>query len=125
MKQQGFTTIPNVLHSYGLSDAEFRIWCLLASHRNNKTGLIFPSVTRITTLSGKKERAVRNILKKLSEKGLIEITRCEGTSNRYELPDLERLARESSNAAEYEGTLYTKYHSGNDPRSHKDVEFLH
>jgi predicted transcriptional regulator len=86
-----YAMIPAELRESDISNSEFRLYYLLATFRNEKTGLICPDEETLASLLRKDERTVRRGLKSLCDKGLIEKTQRYNKSNVYILPHLERL----------------------------------
>jgi hypothetical protein len=86
-----YTMIPAELYGSNISDLEFRLYYLLAAHRNEKSRLICPSEKTLALLINKDERTIRRALKSLADKGWITVKKRYNKSNVYVLPHLEML----------------------------------
>ena len=73
---KGFSQIPHVLIDSGilakLTPSEFKVWAVINSYISHRTGFAFPSVKRISKLSGLCENTVSRATNGLFVKGLIE-----------------------------------------------------
>jgi len=90
-----------------LPTTQAAVLTVLLIHRNNKTGLCFPSVTTIAKETHQKRRAVLYQLRQLDDLGVIEVERWRGISNRYHL-DLSKLPTSAPDALVHEMHQCTK-----------------
>jgi DNA-binding transcriptional MocR family regulator len=100
----GYSIIPNRLAELDLDASEFRVVCVLLSHRWRATSEMIPSVERIAGLAHLTERTVQRVVQRLEAKGYLVVEerfRDDGgqTSNRYTLAgDLAAIVSETDAA---------------------------
>lgn len=71
---------------------EKMLYIVLARYANNTTSECFPSEDTLIIGTGVKDkRTIRKYIKNLEEKGLIEVVRSKGKSNRYFLKNVEKV----------------------------------
>ncbi len=98
-RRQNFTIFQNEAFDLalekGISDGAWRLYCVLLTYRNRKTGKTFPSHETLAARLDKDRRTVVRLMKELTDAGLVVSKSCyeggERTSNRYTFP-LEREA---------------------------------
>ena len=78
--------IPGWLDDYGLSQAEFRLYCHLSRRADNATGIAWPSYVAMIETCGGSKSTVRRSLDSLAERGLISrVGKPFGGSCRYQV----------------------------------------
>jgi len=74
-----------LLNDRALTDAELRLWLVLAAHCMDGGDVCFPSVSRLAGILGKSARQITNTLGRLEAKGHVKRQFQKGKSSNYEL----------------------------------------
>ena len=89
MQDHLFAKLPIALIKCGLyaelQPTSIVVYNVLLSYANFKTGVCFPSITTISTLSGLDRKTVIQAIKELEDWGLIQVSRRKGSHNVYQL----------------------------------------
>lgn len=70
-----------------ISPAEKLLCLALLRFRSNKTGLCFPSQSRLAEWTGLSRSGVQKAIRSLRQKGLLDSQTKDGTSNRYKFTE--------------------------------------
>lgn len=97
---EDYTKIPNAILFCGssLTDAEFRVWCVLQFFNNDKGS--YPGMKTLVSMSGKSERSIQVALKGLKEKGFDKTRRrrYDTTEHFLHMPRHRKLVAFGGNA---------------------------
>ena len=89
MQDHLFAKLPIALIKCGLyaelQPTSIVVYNVLLSYANFKTGVCFPSITTISTLSGLDRKTVIKAINELEDWGLIQVSRRKGSHNVYQL----------------------------------------
>lgn len=108
---QGFTAVPNLLVRYqgdlNITDAEMSVLIAILSFKWTNA-MPYPSASTIGEYIGKSVNSVRDKLRSLEDKGLIERIPRPGTSNEYNLTPLDMKLRTYAHPIENSIPVYRK-----------------
>lgn len=94
LASDGFTAIPNALiknqAKIGITDPEMVVLVALISFRWSKQ-MPYPSVAKLSSYTGKTTAAIRNNLRNLDKKGLINRVYRESQTSKYDLSPLIKI----------------------------------